>query len=172
MPASKRPFIPCPTARRRPLERASLAPGRLLQVALESVAAGSHCPKMGIAPLVEVLVGIAHGLGLAATEHHLEIDRPEAVILIAVNHPGRARDAFPGTKPCGQTLAALILDEHVEEAVQHEEALLHLVSVRGVALPGLHIHDRQGEVICRNDARVSVLAGTAGTDETVLRALV
>src|SRR5262249_60420807 len=42
----------------------------------------SHRLEMGIAALVEVLVGVAHGLGLAASEHDLEIDRLEAVVLI------------------------------------------------------------------------------------------
>src|ERR1051326_2273422 len=56
-------------------------------------------------------------------------------------------------------------------ALQHEEALLDLVSVRGVALADRHIHDRQREVAGRDDVRVGVLAGAAGADEAVLRAL-
>src|SRR5262249_3319193 len=124
------------------------------------------------AALVEILVGVAHGLGAAAAEHHLEIDRAEAVVLVAVDHAGRARDAFPRAQPRGDALAVLVLDEHVEEALQHEEALLDLVGGRGVAVPRLDIHDRQGEVAGRDDARVAVLAGAASADEAVLRALV
>src|SRR5262249_54419055 len=77
-----------------------------------------------------------------------------------------------GAEPRGDALAGLVLDEHVEETLQHEEALLDLVRVRGVALPGLHVHDRQREVAGRDHRRVAVLARTAGADEAVLRALV
>src|SRR5262245_38662795 len=45
----------------------------------------SHRVEMGIAALVEVLVGVADGLGLAASEHDLDIDRVEAIVLIAVD---------------------------------------------------------------------------------------
>jgi hypothetical protein len=51
---------------------------------------GSHRLEVGIAPLVEVLVRIAHGFGLGAAQHHLEIDRRETVVLVAVDHAGRA----------------------------------------------------------------------------------
>src|SRR5262245_18520755 len=128
--------------------------------------------EMRIPLLVELLVGVAHGLGLGAPDHDLEVDRPEAVVLIAVDHAGGTRDALPGTEPGGDALAAFVLDEHVEIALQHEEALLDLVGVRGVALARLHIHDRQGEVLRRDHGRIAVLAGAAGADEPVLRALV
>src|SRR5262245_57583961 len=132
----------------------------------------SHRLEVCIPFLVEFLVGVAHGFGLGASDHDLEIDRLEAVVLIAVDDTGGTGDALPGTEPGGEALAALVLDEHVEIALQHEEALLDLVGVRGVALARLHIHDRQGEVLRRNDGRVAVLAGAAGADEPVLRALV
>src|SRR5262249_48543665 len=54
----------------------------------------SHRLEMGIAVLVEVLVGVAHGLGLAASEHDLEVGRLQAVVLIAVDDAGGAGDAF------------------------------------------------------------------------------
>src|SRR3982074_2757734 len=117
---------------------------------------------MRVAALVELVVGIAHGVRLAAAEHDLEIDRPEAVILIAVDHPRRARDAFPWAEPRGQALAALVLDEDVEKALQHEEAFLDLVGMGGVALARLHIHDGEREISGRDDAGVAVLAGTPG----------
>src|SRR5262249_37280303 len=41
-----------------------------------------------------------------------------------------------------------------------------------IALSRLHIHDRQGEVLRRDHARIAVLAGTARADEAMLRALV
>jgi hypothetical protein len=44
--------------------------------------------------------------------------------------------------------------------------------MRGIALTGIHIDDRQREVAGRDDARIVVLAGTAGADEAVLGALV
>src|SRR6516162_3172736 len=132
----------------------------------------SHRLEMGIAALVEVLVGVAHGLGLGAAEHDLEVDRLQAVVLIAVDDAGGTRDAFPRPEAGGEALAALVLDEDVEIALEHEEALFHLVGVGGIALSRLHIHDRQGEVLRRDDARIAVLAGTARADEALLRALV
>ena len=110
--------------------------------------------------------------GLRAAEHHLEIDRLERVVLVAVDHAGRARDAFPRAEPRGDALAGLVLDEDVEMALQHEEALLDLVGVRGIALPRRHEHDREREILGRDHGRVVVLAGAAGADEAVLRALV
>src|SRR5215211_4812766 len=132
----------------------------------------SHGLEMRIAALVEVVVGVAHGLRLGAPQHDLEVYRLQAVVLVAVDDAGRARDAFPRTEPRGQPLAALVLDEHVEEALQHEETFLHLVRVRGIALSRLDIHDRQREVLGRDHGRIVVLAGPTGTDETVLRTLV
>src|SRR6516225_9506579 len=113
-----------------------------------------HRPQVRIAPLVELLVGIAHRLRLAAAEHHLEISGLEAVVLVAVDHAGRAGDAFPWPEPGGEAPAVLVLDEHVEKAIQHEEALLHLVGMGGVALPRLDIHDRQREIARRNDGGI------------------
>src|ERR1700730_189919 len=127
--------------------------------------AALHRLEMGVSLLVELVVRIAHGLGLAAPEHDLEIDRREAVVLITVNDAGRTSDAFPRAEPRGQALAALVLDKDVEETLQHEENLLDLVGVRRIALPGLHIHDGKREIFGRNDGRVAVLAGTAGADE-------
>src|SRR5262245_40577039 len=132
----------------------------------------SHRLEVGIAALVKILVGVAHGLGLAASEHDLEIDRVEAVVLIAVNDAGGTRNAFPGPEAGGEALAVLVLDEDVEVALEHEETLFDLVGVGGIALSRLHIHDRQGEVLRRDDGRIAVLAGTARADEAVLRALV
>src|SRR5262245_39070833 len=132
----------------------------------------SHRLEVGIAALVEVLVGIAHGLGLAAPEHDLEIDRLEAVVLISVDDAGGTRNAFPGPKAGGEALAAVVLDEDVEVALEHEETLFDLVGVGGIALSRLHIHDRQGEVLRRDDRWIAVLAGTARADEAVLRAFV
>src|ERR1700736_83615 len=47
---------------------------------------GSHRLEVSIAPLVEILVRIAHGVGLGAPQHHLEIDRREALVLVTVDH--------------------------------------------------------------------------------------
>src|SRR6516225_9663164 len=132
----------------------------------------SHRLEMGIAALVEVLVGVAHGLGLAAPEHDLEVDRLEAVVLISVDDADGTRNAFPGPEAGGEALAALVLDEDVEVALEHEETLFDLVGVGGITLSRLHIHDRQGEVLRRDDGRIAVLARTARADEAVLRALV
>src|SRR5690348_2007225 len=127
---------------------------------------------MRVASLILLVVGIAHGFRPAAAEHHLEIDRPQAVILVPVDHSRRALDALPRAEPRCDPLAALVLDEHVEEPLQHEEALLDLVRMGGVALAGFDIHHRQREVPGRDHARVAVLARAAGADEAVLGALV
>src|SRR5262249_62229321 len=68
----------------------------------------SHRLEVGIAALVEVLVGVAHGLGLAASEHDLEVDRFEAVVLIAVDDAGGTRDAFPRPEAGGGGPAPLL----------------------------------------------------------------
>src|SRR6187397_3215670 len=82
---------------------------------------------MRVAALVELVVGVAHGFRLGAADHHLEINRLKRIVLIAVDHASGARDALPGAEPRGDALAGLVLDEHVEMALQHEEALLDLV---------------------------------------------
>src|SRR5262245_31158864 len=89
-----------------------------------------------------------------------------------MDHARGTREALPGSKPRGDALAGLILDEDVEMALQHEKALLDLVGVRGIALPRRHEHDRERKVLGRDHGRIVVLAGAAGADEAVLRALV
>src|SRR5712671_5465457 len=84
----------------------------------------------------------------------------------------RARDALPGPEPCSQPFPVLLLDEHVEIALQHEETFLHFMRMRGVALARLHIHDREREIARRDHGRVAVLAGAPRADETMLSALV
>src|SRR5262249_57437530 len=71
-----------------------------------------------------------------------------------------------------EALAVLVLDEDVEVALEHEETLLDLVGVGGIALSWLHIHDREGEVLRRDDSWIAVFAGTARADEAMLRAFV
>src|SRR5271155_4849110 len=88
-----------------------------------------------------------------------------------MDHAGRAGNTLPGAEPHGQPLAALVLDEHVEKALQHEKALLDLVGMRGVALAGFAIHDRKREVAGRDYVRIVVLARRAGADEAMLGAL-
>ena len=89
-----------------------------------------------------------------------------------MNDPCRAGNAFPWAEPSGHSLAAVIFDEHVEKALQHEETFLDLVRVRGIALTWLDIHDRQREIPCWDDGGVAMLAGAAGADEAMLRAFV
>src|SRR5205085_1744692 len=66
--------------------------------------------------------------------------------------------------------AAFVLEECGQLSFEDEEHFLHLVRVRGVALTGLDVHDREREAARRNDARIAVLAGAARADEAVLRA--
>src|ERR1700704_5885298 len=91
---------------------------------------------MGGAPLEEVLVRIAHGFRPAAAEHVLEIDRLQAVVLIAVDHAGRAGDALPRAEARGDAPAGFVLHEDVEKAFKHKEHFFDLVGVRRIALPG------------------------------------
>src|SRR5262245_36703493 len=127
---------------------------------------------MCVAALVELVIRVAHRFRLAAAEHHLEIDRLERVILIAMDDASRTRDALPWPESRGDALAALIFHEHIEIALQHEEALLDLMGMGGVALAGRHEHDREREVPGRDHGRIVVFAGTACADETMLGALV
>src|SRR5882672_3157049 len=124
------------------------------------------------APLIKLLVRIAHGLRLAAAEHDLEVDGLQAVILVAVNDAGRTGDALPGSEARGDAVAGFILHEHVEKPLQYKEALLDFVGVGRVALARIDEHDRQSEISGRNDGRIAMLAGAAGADEAMLRALV
>src|SRR5215471_3018339 len=128
--------------------------------------------QMVVASLVELLVRIAHGLRLAATEHDLEIDGLQAVVLVAVNDASRTGDALPRAEARGDAVAGLILHEYVQKALQHEEAFLDFMGVGCVALARIHEHDGQREVAGRYDGRIAMLAGAAGPDEAVLRALV
>src|ERR1700720_31454 len=127
---------------------------------------------MRIPALVQLAVGITHGIGPAAAEHDLHVNWRQRIVLIAVDHAGWTGDALPGAKPRGDALAAFVLDEDVENALQHEEAFFDLVGVRGIALAGIHVDDRQRKIARRNDVRIVVLAGTASADEAVLGALV
>src|ERR1700682_1610787 len=127
---------------------------------------------MRIPALVQLTVGITHGIWPAAAEHDLHVNRGERIVLIAVDHAGRTSDALPGAEPRGDALAAFVLDEHVENALQHKEALFDLVGMRGIALAGINVDDRQREIARGNDVRIVVLAGTAGADEAVLGALI
>src|SRR3954470_15614501 len=120
----------------------------------------------------QLVVGIAHHVGLAAAEHDLEIDRLEAAVVVAMDDAGRAGDAFPRAEARGQALARFVLDEDIEEALQHEEDLLDLMGVRRVALAGLDIHDREREIPGGNDRGIAMLARAAGTDEAVLRSAI
>src|SRR5262249_19535161 len=128
--------------------------------------------QVGVLALVKIVVGVAHGLRLAAPEHHLKIDRFQAVVLVAVDHAGRRGDALRWAEPGGEARAAVVLDEGVEMPLEREEKLVDQVGVRGVDLSGRPVHDRQGEILRRDDGGIAVLARAAGADETVLGALV
>src|SRR3954463_15285318 len=92
-----------------------------LEQANRDTAPRSHRLQVRIPLLVEVLVGVAHGLGLGAPDHDLKVDRLQAVVLVAVDDASRTGDAFPGAQPRGEALAALVLDEDVQVPLQHEE---------------------------------------------------
>src|SRR6476469_10633686 len=93
-------------------------------ITARDISSGSHRLEVGIPAFEQFVVGVAHGFGLGAAQHDLEIDWSEAVVLIAVDDARRTRDALPRPEPRGEALAALVLDEDVEIALQHEENLL------------------------------------------------
>src|SRR6185437_5753345 len=128
--------------------------------------------QMRAAAAIELVIGIAHGLGLGGAEHHLEIDRLKAFVLIAMDDTGRAGDAFPGSETARFAASAFIFDEDGEIALQDEEDFLDLVGVRGIALARRHIHDAQSEGARRDDGRIAMLARAAGADEAMLRAAI
>src|SRR3977135_108540 len=131
----------------------------------------TNLAQMAVAAAEQLVVGVAHRVGLAAAQHHLDIHRFQAAARTGVDDAGRARYAVPRAETARDPVAALVLDENVEKALQDEEDFLDLVGVRGVALPRFDEHDRQGEVPRGNDGRIVVLAGAAGADEAVLRPL-
>src|SRR5262249_56653666 len=98
----------------------------------------------------------------------LEIDGLETVVDVSVNDAGRTGDAFPRSQHCFDPIAGFVLEERREMSAQNEEDLLDFVRVRGVALAGFNIHDAQREAPRRDHIRISMLAGSAGADETVL----
>ena len=126
---------------------------------------------MRVTPLEQTFIGVAHGLRFAAADHHLKIHRFKALVDIAMDHPGRAGNAIPLAQSYLAPITVFILDEHGKSALQHEKGFFHLVGMRGVALSGLDIHDRQGMCLGRNYRWIGVLARAASTDEAVLGAL-
>src|SRR3954470_15220619 len=128
--------------------------------------------QVRVAPLVERVVRVAHRLGARAAEHDLEVHRLQALVDVAVDHTRRAGDAFPRPELDIDALAALVLDEGGKVALQDEEDFLHFMSVRGVSLSRLDVHDGKREAARRDGMRVAVLAGAAGAYEAVLRALI
>src|ERR1700733_8086577 len=123
---------------------------------------------MRILALVQLIVDVAHGLRLAAAEHHLKINWRKRLILKSMDPARRTGDALPWTEPRRDPLAALVLHKNVEIPLQHEKTLLDLVGVRGVALARLAIDDRQGEIAGRDHRGIVVLAGGAGADKAML----
>src|SRR5262249_51921822 len=92
-------------AQQRPF-RKEKALARVAREGFESAKAGaSDRLQMRVAALEELVVGVAHRLGPPAAEHHLHVDRLEPVVLVAVDHAGRAADRVPRAEPRGDALA-------------------------------------------------------------------
>jgi hypothetical protein len=72
---------------------------------------------MSVAPFVEILVGVTHGLWSSPSEHDLEVHRLEAAVLVAVDNAGRTGNTFPQAEPYGDAITLLVLDENVEVAL-------------------------------------------------------
>src|SRR5438067_2908610 len=89
-----------------------------------------------------------------------------------MNHAGRAADALPRAKLDVHPLAALVLEEGRQIALQHEEDFFHFMGMGCVALARLDIHDAEGEVAGWNGRRVAVFTRSPGPDEAVLSPLV
>src|SRR5689334_7359941 len=91
--------------------------------------ANSFSSEVRVAPLVEIIVGVAHGLRARAAEHDLEIHRLEAIVDVAVDHARWTGDAFPRTKADVEAASALVLDESGQIALEDEEHLFHFMGV-------------------------------------------
>src|SRR5207237_8413512 len=115
-------------------------------------------PKMCVAALVQLVVGIAHRLRPRLAEHHLKVDRLQALIHIAVDHAGRAGDAFPRPELDVDASSAFVLDEGGESALQHEEHFFHLVRMRRVP--------QIGRASCRERVYVAVLVASWSSNES------
>jgi len=58
-----------------------------------------------------------------------------------VDNAGRAGDALPWAKALCDAISALVLDEHVEMALQDEEDLLDFMGMRRISLTRRNKHD-------------------------------
>ena len=96
---------------------------------------------MRFTTLEEPVIDIAHSFRTPATDHDLEIDMLETLILKAMNNTCWTRDAFPGTQSTGYSSAASVLDEDSQVSLEHKEHLLDLMRMCCVALSGRHAHD-------------------------------
>ena len=119
------------------------------------------------AALEQLGIGIAHEIGFAFADHDVEIDHIDCVVLVAMDDACRAGDTIPWSQHRLQTTSSLVLDEHGEVPLQHEEDFLDLMRVSGVALARRHGHDRKREIAGRYEVLIGLAAGVA--DETVLR---
>ena len=124
-----------------------------------------------VPPGLQVSVDVGHEIGPALAEHDLQIRGLEAHVLVAVDDLGRARHAVPLSEHRFDALAGAVLEEHLHLALQDEEDLFDLVTVRRVALARRHEHDAEREVLGRNVAAIG-LAGGAVADEAVLSAAI
>src|SRR5260370_21107808 len=127
---------------------------------------------MLLAPAIELVIGIADGRRGVAPKHDLEVDGLEAVVDIAVDLAGRARDALPLSEPRLDAVSRFVLEKDGEEPIEHEEYLLDLMGMRGVSLARRHVHDTQREAARRDHRGIVMLARAAAADEAVLGALV
>src|SRR5215471_5128730 len=125
---------------------------------------------MRFAAAVEFVIRIAHRLRAPAAEHDLHIDRLEAVVLEAVNDPGRTGDAFPGPEFAADPPPVFVLEKDRQISLQDEKDFLDLVRMRRIALPWRHVDNAERKAARRDDGRIVVLARPAGADEAMLRA--
>src|SRR5687768_6059466 len=105
---------------------------------------------MLVATGIQFVIRIAHCFGPATAEHNLEVNRLKAVVIVAVNHASRTGDAFPRSQTLRYLATVLVLDEHVEMALEHEENFLDLMRMRCISLTGRNEHDGERKIAWRN----------------------
>src|SRR6185437_1295207 len=113
--------------------------------------------QMRVTMAKELVIRITHRLRLSSTQHDLDIDRLEAVILEPMDDACRTRKTIPGSHALGDAMPRLILDEDGEDTLEHEEYFLAFMGMGSVALTRGHKDDAHGEGLCRDDVRIIML---------------
>src|SRR2546428_9642101 len=102
---------------------------------------------MRVAVRRELRVCVIHEPGLAGAEHDLEIRALDADVLEAVQDVRGAGDAVPLAQYRLGAPTLAVFEEDLDLALEDEKSFLDRMCVRGIALPGWHVHDGEREMI-------------------------